>query len=136
NDFGSNLFGSVMRIKLGENITDSSGFPASQTAKIINSFKLNIDIDSVTLSKAIVEEINSNEGLLHFIKKRWWAADKITTIPFKFSFNALEGFFDIISKGAEKGKLDENRWRYYNSDGTRNKDTNLLFFDPEVFDKL
>ncbi|MEZ4854679.1 hypothetical protein, partial [Flavobacterium sp.] len=136
NDFGSNLFGSVLRIKLGNNITENSYFPASQTAKVINAFKLGIDIDTVTLSNAIKEEIKNNEGLLHFIKKRWWAADKIISIPVNFTFETLSEALDTISKGANDIKLEENRWRYYNGDGTKNKEADLLFFNPEEFEKL
>ena len=136
NDFGSNLFGSVLRIKLGDNITENSNFPASQTAKVINAFKLGIDIDSSTLANAIVKEIKSNDGLLHYIRKRWWAPDKLVTIPLNFTFNAISDMMDILLNGVENGKLKEERWRYYNSDGTKNKEANLLFFNPNTFDDL
>ena len=136
NDFGSNLFGSVLRIKLGDSITENSNFPASQTAKVINAFKLGIDIDSSTLANAIVKEIKSNDGLLHYIRKRWWAPDKLVTIPLNFTFNAISDMMDILLNGVENGKLKEERWRYYNSDGTKNKEANLLFFNPDTFDDL
>lgn len=136
NDFGSNLFGSVLRIKLGDNITENSNFPASQTAKVINAFKLGIDIDSSTLANAIVEEIKSNDGLLHYIRKRWWAPDKLVTIPLSFSLESVGEIVGILLKGIEDGKFKENRWRYYNSDGTKNKEANLLFFNPDTFDDL
>lgn len=136
NDFGSNLFGSVLRIKLGANITENSNFPASQTAKVINAFKLGIDIDTVTLSKAIKEEIENNEGVIHYIKKRFWATDKIVSVPVNFAFNTLKEAFDSISSGINSIKLEENRWRYYNEDGTKNEEENLLFFNLNDFKKL
>ncbi|WP_333809342.1 hypothetical protein [Flavobacterium sp.] len=136
NDFGSNLFGSVLRIKLGANITENSNFPASQTAKVINAFKLGIDIDTVTLSKAIKEEIENNEGIIHYIKKRFWATDKIVSVPVNFAFNTLKEAFDSISSGINSIKLEENRWRYYNEDGTKNEEKNLLFFNLNDFEKL
>lgn len=136
NDFGSNLFGSVLRIKLGANITENSNFPASQTAKVINAFKLGIDIDTVTLSKAIKEEIENNEGVIHYIKKRFWATDKIVSVPVNFAFNTLKEAFDSISSGINSIKLEENRWRYYNEDGTKNEEENLLFFNLNDFEKL
>jgi hypothetical protein len=136
NDFGSNLFGSVLRIKLGANITENSNFPASQTAKIINAYKLGIDIDTVTLSKAIKEEIENNEGVIHYIKKRFWATDKIVSVPVNFAFNKLEKAFDSISSGINSIKLEENKWRYYNEDGTKNEEENLLFFNLNDFEKL
>jgi len=134
NDFGSNLFGSTLRIKVGENITENSKFPASQTAKVIQAFKLGIDIDAKTLTQAIIVQVRSNVGLIHFIKSRFLLADKLVSIPINFTLDKVESGLTAIANGIGSLKFDENRWRYYNTDGTKNKDQNLLFFDPAVFE--
>ncbi|MDR6968494.1 hypothetical protein J2X31_002517 [Flavobacterium arsenatis] len=134
NDFGSNLFGSTLRIKLGKNITENSKFPASQTAKVIQAFKLGIDIDAKTLTQAIVAQVRSNVGLMHFMKNRLSAVDKIVSIPINIALDKVEIGLTAIANGIGSLKFDENRWRYYNPDGTKNKDENLLFFNPAVFE--
>ncbi|AWM13589.1 hypothetical protein DI487_06750 [Flavobacterium sediminis] len=136
NDLGSNVFGSVLRIKLGDNVIGTSSFPIKQTTKVIDSLKLNINIDNHTLIKAIEEEIKYNGSLLHFIKKRFILADKLISIPINFTLEAIIQPMKLFSEGIAGLKFDEKRWQYYNSDGTKNEEANLLFFDPEHFETL
>jgi hypothetical protein len=136
-DFGSNIFGSLLRVKTGNNVTDANQIPAKAIAKVINAFKLNIDIDVATLTKAIKTQISSKSGLMHFVKQRFILTDRLISIPVNFTFDAVIGYMNTVSEGVEEHlKFKEHRWQYYNSDGTINPDANLLFFDPSVFDNL
>lgn len=62
-----NIFGSVVRIKTGANVTSTSGVPSKKLSKVVDYF--NTSIDSSSLLEIIKEHIADKSSNLFLVKK-------------------------------------------------------------------
>lgn len=133
---GLNLFGSVVRVKLGNNISNPKDFPSKQVSQVIESFKDFTNISQNTLQDIIEEQIESKTGLLFFVKRTLGFINNVTSIPANISLEVIGSVFKTIADGIGTLKLDENRWKYYNDDGSLSNKANLLIPGIELFNNL
>lgn len=133
---GLNLFGSVVRVKLGNNISNPKDFPSKQVSQVIESFKDFTNISQNTLQDIIEEQIESKTDLLFFVKRTLGFINNVTSIPANISLEVIGSVFKTIADGIGTLKLDENRWKYYNDDGSLSNKANLLIPGIELFNNL
>lgn len=124
---GSNLFGSSVRVKSGSKY---NGLPSQQVTIIANLLKkmdLSIDRSSIVqiIKKHFYDKKEGND-LVYYIKKGFFFGAKVVSVAANVPKQAINQALGLLIDGVEYLKFEDNRWKYYNKDGTKNQNFNGL----------
>lgn len=120
-----NIFGSVVRIKTGANVTSSSGVPYKKLSWVVDYF--NTKVSSLALKEIIKDHIIDKSSSFYLVKRI--AAGYFKNVVRFSSDLTLEGIHSIsdgIAQVIGALKLDDSRWKYYDDNGLPLKNTNLF----------
>lgn len=120
-----NLFGSVVRIKTGVNVTSASGVPCKKLSKVVDYF--NTHIHSVSLLEIIQEHVEDKSSNFFIVKSAAWGIiNKVVGFTSKLTLEGIEILSDGIAGLIGKLKLDDSQWQYYDEKGQPLKNPNLF----------
>lgn len=122
----NNFFGSVVRIKTGDNVTESSEIPYKLVAKVLSHF-FKTDIAVSALQEIVKEHVEEKSGMLYFVKRRFWLlGSKIVSISIEFTYGIVGNIATEISGWCDSLHLSDKNWQYYDDEG-------LPLKKPELF---
>ncbi|NBL66084.1 hypothetical protein GV828_12835 [Flavobacterium sp. NST-5] len=122
----NNFFGSVVRVKTGDNITESSEIPYKLVAKVLNHF-FKTDISIAAIQEIVKEHVEEKSGMLYFVKRRIWLfGSKIMSISTEFTYGIVGNIATEISGWCDSLHLSDKNWQYYDDEG-------LPIKKPELF---
>ncbi|RKS26340.1 zincin-like metallopeptidase toxin 4 of polymorphic toxin system [Flavobacterium endophyticum] len=120
-----NLFGSVVRIKTGANVTTASGVPYKKLSKVVDYF--NTHIHSASLLEIIQEHVEDKSSNFFIVKSAVWGIiNKVIGFTSKLTLEGIEILSDGIAGLIGKLKLDDSQWQYYDEKGQPLKNPNLF----------
>lgn len=121
----ANMFGSVVRIKTGENVDSTSGVPYKKLSKIVDYFEAKID--SSSLLEIIKEHVIDKSSNLFLVKKTLWGVfDKVVTLSSGLALETIQRVSEGIAEVINVFKIDDSRWMYYDEQGKPLKEHNLF----------
>lgn len=120
-----NLFGSVIRIKTGANVSSSSGVPYKKLSKVVDYF--NTNVSSSALQEIIKEHIADKSSGFFIVKRAFWGAvNRVVRFSSDLTLEGIGKISDGIGELVGALKLDDSQWQYYDDNGLPLKNVNLF----------
>ncbi|KQS52685.1 MAG: hypothetical protein DCE86_16225 [Flavobacteriaceae bacterium] len=120
-----NLFGSVIRIKTGANVTSSSGVPYKKLSKVVDYF--NTNVSSSALQEIIKEHIADKSSGFFIVKRAFLGAlNRVIRFSSDLTLEGIGKISDGIGELVGALKLDDSQWQYYDDNGLPLKNANLF----------
>lgn len=120
-----NLFGSVVRIKTGANVSSSSGVPYKKLSKIVDYF--NTNVPSSSLQEIIKQHIADKSSSFFLVKRAFWGLlNRVVRFSSDLTLEGIQKISDGIGGLVGALKLDDSQWQYYDDNGQPLKNTNLF----------
>jgi len=120
-----NLFGSVIRIKTGANVSSSSGVPYKKLSKIVDYF--NTNVSSSALQEIIQQHIADKSSGFFIVKRALWGAvNRVVRFSSDLTLEGIGKISNGIGELVGKLKLDDSKWQYYDDNGQPLKNANLF----------
>jgi hypothetical protein len=120
-----NLFGSVIRIKTGANVTSSSGVPYKKLSKVVDYF--NTNVSSSALQEIIKEHIAYKSSGFFIVKRAFLGAlNRVVRFSSDLTLEGIGKISDGIGELVGALKLNDSQWQYYDDNGLPLKNANLF----------
>ncbi|MEZ0007467.1 hypothetical protein ABH942_002848 [Flavobacterium sp. 28YEA47A] len=120
-----NLFGSVIRIKTGANVSSSSGVPYKKLSKIVDYF--NTNVSSSALQEIIKQHIADKSSGFFIVKRAFWGAvNRVVRFSSDLTLEGIGKISNGIGGLVGKLKLDDSKWQYYDDNGQPLKNASLF----------
>jgi hypothetical protein len=120
-----NLFGSVISIKTGANVTSSSGVPYKKLSKVVDYF--NTNVSSSALQEIIKEHIADKSSGFFIVKRAFLGAlNRVVRFSSDLTLEGIGKISDGIGELVGALKLDDSQWQYYDDNGLPIKNANLF----------
>ncbi|MBC8643414.1 hypothetical protein H9W95_02875 [Flavobacterium lindanitolerans] len=120
-----NLFGSVIRIKTGANVTSSSGVPYKKLSKVVDYF--NTNVSSSALQEIIKEHIADKSSGFFIVKRAFLGAlNRVVRFSSDLTLEGIGKISDGIGELVGALKLNDSQWQYYDDNGLPLKNANLF----------
>jgi hypothetical protein len=120
-----NLFGSVIRIKTGANVSSSSGVPYKKLSKVVDYF--NTNVSSSALQEIIKEHIADKSSGFFIVKRAFLGAlNRVVRFSSDLTLEGIGKISDGIGELVGALKLDDSQWQYYDDNGLPLKNANLF----------
>lgn len=120
-----NIFGSVVRIKTGANVTSSSGVPYKKLSKVVDYF--NTNVSNSALQEIIKEHIADKSSGFFIVKRAFLGAlNRVVRFSSDLTLEGIGKISDGIGELVGALKLDDSQWQYYDDNGLPIKNANLF----------
>ncbi|AXO80734.1 hypothetical protein DZC78_10175 [Olleya aquimaris] len=130
----SNLFGSSVRVKSGSNFSSLEGSQKSTISRLLKAMDLDINRqDIIGVIKKHLQDKKNKSDVVYYLKRGFFFGYKIVSVAVNVPSKIISEAVGLLIKGVEYLKIEDNHWKYYNTDGTKNDNyDSFLPFDTAI----
>ncbi|MFD2562817.1 hypothetical protein [Aquimarina rubra] len=115
-----NLFGSVIRIRSGNAISQNADLPFKDITKLARAYDL--DVSSGAILEVLQDHLKDKSSNFYFIRKALLWGSRVSKIPMNFALSKIASAMDDVSKAIENNlKIGDNYYKAYDQEGNISK---------------
>jgi hypothetical protein len=122
NDDDYNMFGSVIRVRVGDGINNTARLPYSAIARIGKSFRY--DIDPAYVKKILKQAIKKRDNTIYIVMDSFLSLGaRLIEVTGDFISDGIGGFFGELSQKIDGNlRLSTTLWQTHGDDGVYHKE--------------
>ncbi|AXT52650.1 hypothetical protein D1818_18085 [Aquimarina sp. BL5] len=115
-----NLFGSVIRIRSGNSISQNADLPFKDITKLARVYDL--DVSRGAVLEVLQDHLQDKSSNFYFIRKALLWGSRVSKIPVNFALGKIADAMDEVSKAIENNlKIGDNYYKAYDQEGNISK---------------
>ncbi len=132
-DDAYNIFGSVVRVNSGSNITENTNIPYNDIAKLSKTFE--IGVRRKDIKEVLEDHVTNKESVFYLIRDAFVKGVSITRIPVNYTLQKVADGMDTVAKGIQDNlKIGDGYWKAYDKDGKENATYTPLLPGYDLFE--
>lgn len=115
-----NLFGSVIRIRSGNSISQNADLPFKDITKLARVYDL--DVSSGAVLEVLQDHLQDKSSNFYFIRKALLWGSRVSKVPVNFALGKIADAMDEVSQAIENNlKIGDNYYKAYDQEGNISK---------------